>query len=367
MTITKRIGISYALIASVSAVLVAWLGYHEFVQEPRVFAAHGVSELHADTSAELSTVCFFGMMPVLLGVGWWWIHRVLAPLRALCETVEKIDFHNLRRTFPQTGSDDEVAKLSTAFGSMAERLDQSFRRIHEFTLHASHELKTPLTVMSLHLETALREKQSLSPEQTEWMTSQIDEVNRLTRIVDSLTLLTKADAGLVELKREPVQLGQLVEEAFDDAQILGQSRNLEVVLDKRDDAVVDGDRHRLRQLLLILTDNAVKYNRPGGTIHIAMSLMDETAELQITNTGAGYSTAKLENVFTPFVRGENARGLVEGCGLGLAIAEWIVHAHGGSIQLIAEGGEKITALVRIPARLATGQLAGEKLISASAS
>ena len=130
MRITTRIGISYALMASVSVIVVAWLGYHEFVEEAQTFAENGVSELHKDTTAELSTVSFFGLTPVLLALGWWWIYRVLALLKALSEAVEKVDLHNLEQPLPRSFNDDEVDKLSAAFRAMAARLDASFRRFH---------------------------------------------------------------------------------------------------------------------------------------------------------------------------------------------------------------------------------------------
>jgi signal transduction histidine kinase len=289
-------------------------------------------------------------MPLILFLGWWWIRHVLKPLGALTAAVEKIHAHNLREQLPRNMGDDEVDKLASVFNSMTTRLDESFTRIHEFTLRASHELKTPLTVMRAHLETALREGQSLAPEQTEWIDGQLDELKRLTQIVDSLTLLTKADAGLVKLEQQPVQLGEIVEEAVEDAQALARPYGVKVTLGECIGTVVNGDRHRLRQLLLILSDNAVKYNRPGGTIGISLSHSGDTAELRVTNTCDDISQAMLDNVFDRFSRGRNAQGKVEGCGLGLTIAQWIVHAHGGTIRLIIEQPGMTTALVRFPAQ-----------------
>ena len=348
MTIIKRAGLGYAAIAAVCLVLVSWLAYHEFVEEPKEFAERGVPELHKDVSAELSTVIFLAAVPALLGIGWLWMHRILKPLRELAGVVEKIDTNNLREPIPRSMNDDEVDKLTAGFNSMMARLDQSFNRIHEFTLSASHELKTPLTIMRAQLETALRDGASLPAEQTAWIDGQIDEVRRHTHIVDSLTLLTKADAGLLELERRPVHLREIVDEAFDDAKILADAHGIKVTLDERSDIEIAGDRHRLRQLLLILSDNAVKYNRPNGTIVIALRKADGMAELRITNTSKKLNPKSLEKVFTRFVRGENAQGHVEGCGLGLTIAQWIVQSHGGTIQLLAETDESITALVRLP-------------------
>lgn len=346
MTITRKVGIGYALISAVCLALVVWLGYHEFQEEPRKFAAMGLPDIHKDTSAELSTVCFLGVIPLMLGIGWWWLRRLLSPIMGLAEAVAKVDFHNLQQALPRTMKGDEVDKLSEVVNSMTARLKDSIHHIQEFTLHASHELKTPLTVMRAQLETVLRDRTSTQSPQNEWIESQIEEVKRLTHIVDSLTLLTKADAGLVELERKIVPLNDLVEEAFEDALILAQPQDVHVTLGQCESIKVTGDRQRLRQLLLILTDNAVKYNHPGGMIHLSIHHREDAAEFRITNTDAGPKSPR--NVFGRFVRGENALAKADGCGLGLTIAEWIVHAHGGSIQLIPEAEERVSVVVTIP-------------------
>lgn len=347
MTITRRLGIGYAIMASVCVLLLVWLWHHEFVAEAAEFAARGLTDVHKDTAAEFSTVCFLAVIPGLLGLGWWWTRRALAPLAALTHAAEQIESNNLRLPLPRSMNDDEVDTLAAVFDSMTARLDASFQQIREFTLHASHELKTPLTVMRAQLETVLRENGPLPAGQAEWVGSLLDEVQRLAKIVDSLALLTKADAGLVALERQSVPFGELVQEAFEDALILALQGQVRVTLDECAAAPLLGDRHRLRQLLLILVDNAVKYNRPGGELHIALREVDGSAELRITNDGGAIAPNE-QRLFGRFVRGENAMGKVEGCGLGLTIAQWIVQAHGGSIELRAEGGEKTTALVRLP-------------------
>jgi signal transduction histidine kinase len=124
---------------------------------------------------------------------------------------------------------------------------------------------------------------------------------------------------------------------------------VQVTLAECEDAVVTGDRHRLRRVRLILTDNAVKYSRPGGTVSISLRRVAETVGLRVTNTSGGIAPKTLEHVFGRFVRGENARGRVEGSGLGLTIAQWIVHAHAGGIQLIPEPDEKTAVVVEMPA------------------
>jgi signal transduction histidine kinase len=354
MTITRRIGIGYAIMAAACVLLVVWLWYHEFVEEPAEFAARGLSDLHKDTTVEFSTICFLAVVPLLLGFGWWWTRHALTPLRDLTRAAEQIESNNLRLPLPRSMNADEVDTLAAVFTSMTARLDVSFQQIREFTLHASHELKTPLTVMRAQLETALRESGSpLSAERAEWIKSLLDEVQRLANIVDSLTLLTKADSGIVTLERTPLPFAELVQEAFENALIMAQPQHVTVTLASCIPVQIIGDRHRLRQLLLILVDNAVKYNLTNGEIHISLRRLDAVAEFQITNDGDGISLETPARLFDRFVRGGNMKGKVEGCGLGLSIAHWIVQAHGGSIELCPEAGGRTTALVRLPIPQAT--------------
>jgi signal transduction histidine kinase len=347
MTIIRRIGLAYGCMTAACIALVSWLAWHEFVEEPREFAELGAPEIHKDTLAEFSTVCFLAAVPALLGLGWWWMRKVLAPLGALSEAVNRADPHHLPEPLARSMNGDEVDKLAAGFNSMTARLHESFRRIHEFTLHASHELKTPLTVMRGQLETLLRENHALSSEHAGWIDNQLDEIKRLARIVDSLTLLTKADAGLVKLEVEPVQFADLVQEAYEDAQVLAKPRAVQFCLDDCQPASVRGDRHRLRQLLLILTDNAVKYSEPGSTARLSLRVSGETAEVRVTNTSGPLAPGTLDKAFERFARGRNAQG-TEGCGLGLTIAEWIVQAHKGTIALRAEPEGCATAIVTLP-------------------
>jgi signal transduction histidine kinase len=267
---------------------------------------------------------------------------------ALTHAAEHIHVNNLKERLPRTGNGDELDRLTEVFNAMTARLDDSFTHIREFTLHASHELKTPLTVLQGELETALRD-QHCTPAQQEMYASQIDEIQRLARIVDGLTLLARADAGQVALACEPVRLDELVHDSFADAQMLAASQSIEVALGALDEVVVRGDRHRLRQLLLNLADNAIKYNRPKGRVDIALQRNGVAAELRICNTGPGIAPAVLPRVFDRFFRGDPAHNHdVDGCGLGLNIAQWIVKAHAGDIQITSEPDRLTTVTVKLP-------------------
>jgi signal transduction histidine kinase len=239
-------------------------------------------------------------------------------------------------------------RLTEVLNAMTARLNESFNRIRDFTLHASHELKTPLAVLRGQMETALRDE-PLSDAQRELCASQLEELRRLTRIVDSLTLLAKADAGMVQLSFAPVRFDELVRDIFSDTEILGEAAGIRVELTTCDPVGLNGDAHRLRQLLLNLADNAVKYNEPNGSISLELRHNGQAAEFTIANSGPGISRDALPRVFDRFFRSDPAHGSdVEGCGLGLSIARWIVSAHNGTIHIESQPDKLTTVTVRLP-------------------
>lgn len=348
MKIRTRLTLWYATILIVSLALIGAGTYQEIAEQmEHTHPRH----LWADAWDETSEIIFdVGLPAVFLGLlgGWWITRRALAPVRALTEAVERIHDRNLREQLPRTHSGDELDRLTEVFNAMTARLDGSFQRIREFTLHASHELKTPLTVIRGELETALREEH-FTPAQKERLLSQLDEIERLAKIVDALTLLTKADAGQVKLHFETVSLDELVRESFADMKILAQPQNIQVQLAACETISISGDRHRLRQLLLNLTDNAIKYNHPSGTAAVSLRRTDGFAELKIENAGPGIVPELQPRVFERFFRGDSSHSsTVEGCGLGLSIAQWIVNAHQGSIQFVSEPQKQTAVTVRFP-------------------
>jgi signal transduction histidine kinase len=356
MSIRTRLTLWYAGIMFVSLLAMGILSYHAFAPEPRA-AGNGVvvgtSPDESDESdfREVFRIIFWCGVPACLlavGGGWLMMRRALAPVTALTQAAERVTEHNLGERLIRTGDGDELDRLTEVFNAMTERLDQSFARIREFTLHASHELKTPLTVMHGELETALQD-QTLPGPRREQLESELDEVQRLAKIVDGLTLLTKADAGQITLACQPVQLHELVREACADAQSLARPHDIQVSVTACEELTVTGDRHRLRQLLLNLTDNAIKYNERKGTVTLSLRRVAGMAEVAIANTGRGISPEVLPRVFDPFFRADASHSqAVEGCGLGLSIARWIVNAHGGTIQLTSEPNRLTMATVRLP-------------------
>ncbi len=355
MTIRTRLTAWYAALMFVSLLAMALLMYHEFAPEPRARLETATPKFEegdeGDLRETLRIIFWCGVPSALLALagGWWLMRKALTPVAALTLAAEKIHDRNLSEQLPRSGNGDELDRLTEVFNAMTARLDGSFQRIREFTLHASHELKTPLTVLHGELETALTEN-NLPAAQRDRLASQLDEIQRLTKIVDGLTLLTKADAGQISLKAEPLALDEIVRDVFEDAQILAKPANLAVSLAVCEPITIHGDRHRLRQLLLNLADNAIKYNQPGGTVEFALRRAEVvTAELTVTNTGAGIPPEMLPRVFDRFFRGDPAHGgEVEGSGLGLSIAQWIVSAHKGAVKIESVPLKQTIVTVRLP-------------------
>jgi signal transduction histidine kinase len=348
MKIRARVTLWYAAILTVSLVIMGAGTYQEIAEQLHHDHSKRAWQHALDEASEM--VFYVGLPGMALGLlgGWWITRRALAPVTALTQAVEQKSDSNLSERLPSSGNGDELDRLTEVFNDMTSRLDDSFQRIREFTLHASHELKTPLTVMRGELETALGDEH-LTAAQKELLLSQVDEIERLARIVDGLTLLTKADTGQIQLELKPVRLDELMRECVADAKILAQPQGILVNLAPCDRVIVSGNHDRLRQLLLNLTDNAIKYNQPNGRVAISLSNTGAHAELKIENTGAGVPLEIQSRVFERFFRGDRSHSnAIEGCGLGLSIAQWIVHAHDGSIQFVSKPGELTTVTVRLP-------------------
>lgn len=355
MSIRTRLTLWYALIMFVSLSAMGVAAYFEFAQSRSevLHAAHVPEDVikrdEVEDFDEMSGILLWCGLPALLIAatgGWWFTRHALKPVTTLTEAAERIHDRNLGERLPRTGNRDELDRLTDVFNAMIARLDGSFQRIREFTLHASHELKTPITVLCGETETLLRDD-SLPASQRDRAVSELEELRRLAVIVDGLTLLAKADAGQIQLTLAPVRLDDLVRDSFDDTQILAHASAIRVELTACDETTVLGDAHRLRQLLLNLADNAVKYNQHGGSITMSLRQNNGGAEFTIGNTGPGIPPEILPRVFDRFFRGDSSHS-GDGCGLGLSIAQWIVAAHNGTIQIASTPAKLTTVTVRLP-------------------
>lgn len=299
---------------------------------------------------------FFGTLtllaPVVLvlsTIGGWFLAKVsLRPVDVITRTAQDITASNLSRRIPPTNTKDEIGRLSDTLNDMISRLENSFERIRQFTADASHELRTPLTIMTGELELALRSQKT--PERyQDVLSSALQEVLRLSHVVESLLLLSRSDMGQVVLHMEPTNLSDTLADLADAATILGTQKNIYINFRQGEDLYVEADGAKLYQMFLNLVDNAVKYTPAGGMISIAIHREGKWAEIRVRDTGIGIDEGHLRRVFDRFYRVDKARSREEGgAGLGLAIVQWIVEIHRGTIDIESEAGKGSTFIVRLP-------------------
>ena len=291
-------------------------------------------------------------MPIALAVslaaGWFLAGRALRPVDAITLAAQRIAAGDLSQRLTMPTAPDEIGRLAGTFNNMIGRLDTSFRQIRQFTSDASHELRTPLTVMKGETELVLRRPRALEDYQAV-LESNLEEIDRMTRIVEELLFLSRADMGEVKMESKPVLLETLVEDIHRQAPLLGQDRNIEVVLGTVMPALVQGDELRLRELLLNLVENAIKYSHPGGKVEIGLVTVGQEAILSVTDQGIGIGPEDQTKIFNRFFRTDGARNHTKkGTGLGLAICAWIVEFHKGRISVKSGVGQGSTFTVTLP-------------------
>jgi two-component system, OmpR family, sensor histidine kinase CiaH len=223
----------------------------------------------------------------------------------------------------------------------------AMNRQRDFVADAAHELRTPLSIMRTAAELSLA---GGSPgEQQVALEQVLAQGSQLTRLVDDLSLLARADSGVITLAREPVNLGRLVGETVEDLEVLAQEPGVHLDFRRADDTVyVLGDAARLRQLLVILLHNSLKHTPPGGTVSVSLERQGARATIGVRDTGPGIAPGDLPHVFERFYRSKRARADSEGAGLGLAIGRWIAEAHGGQISAANAPGSGALFTVRLP-------------------
>jgi two-component system OmpR family sensor kinase len=292
------------------------------------------------------------LMPVVLFVafsgGWIMAGMVLRPIGQITRLADRISAKNLSERIPQRDVPDELGRLITTMNRMIARLESSFSQIREFSMSVAHELRTPLTILKGESELALT--RALTREETERLvTTYLEETVRMSRIVDDLLTLAKADAGQIKIQNAPVELSRLLQDIHEDAVILSSDKPLTVELRRNDQAIVPGDEARLRQLFRVLLSNAVQYTDPGGSVIISSRRTGAEVHIDIEDTGIGIPQEALDRIFQRFYRVDEARTRVKGgSGLGLSIAHWIASAHNGSISVRSTLGKGSCFTVTLP-------------------
>lgn len=303
------------------------------------------------TQNTLVTVLIIGsaIAMVVAGLaGWLSTRRALAPLQAVTQTALQITRADdlSRRILYQGPSDDEVGQLIHAFNQTLGRLENLFNTQRRFIADVGHELRTPLTVIKGNVD--LMRRMGCSDDES--LVSIEDEVDRLTRLVGDLLLLAQAESGKLPLDIRTVELDTLVLEAMQQMRVLAREK-LKMRLADIDQVLVCGDRDRLKQVLVNLIGNAIKYTPPGGEVVVGLGKADNQAQITVSDTGPGIPEEDLPYVFERFYRGEKSRTRSKdgkGFGLGLSIAYWIVRNHGGTIEVDSKLGQGTTFCVWLP-------------------
>lgn len=305
-----------------------------------------IDAVHEDLLYILIMAAIFAV--IIAGVGSWVaIEQSLAPLDTILATTEQINkADDLSRRIPYKHlPNDEVGHLVLAFNNTLERLETIFTSQQRFLADISHELRTPLTVIKGNV--GLMRRMQVLDEET--LVSIDEEANRLTRLVGDLLLLAQAETGKLPLEKEALELDSLLFEVLQEMHVLAGDK-LTLKLTEIDQIQIQGDRDRLKQVLLNLVSNAIQYTPEGGDVNLSLSKLDGKARLHIRDTGPGIPAADLPHIFDRFYRTEKSRtrSKTPGFGLGLSIAYWIIDKHKGKIEVESTEGEGTTFTILLP-------------------
>jgi len=270
----------------------------------------------------------------------------LQPVKRIINTIHQITAENLRMRIAVPASKDEIRRLADTFNEMLERLEQAFTSQQRFFEDLSHELKTPLAVLKGELEVTLKRMRS-TREYEATLTSSLEEINRIIRVVEDLLMLARFDNNLAILETSRLDIKGLVGEAAESIRILARQKNIEIRLSGRAGVIVHGDKEKLRRLFLNLLENAVKYSQPGGIVSVQVEEVKPWAQISVADTGRGIPEDEIPNIFERFYRLEKSRS-PGGFGLGLSIARSIVEAHKGKIEVKSSVGKGSTFIASLP-------------------
>jgi two-component system, OmpR family, sensor kinase len=289
---------------------------------------------------------------LLASVGGYFLARKsLAPVVAMSNQAEHINAANLHERLRVKNEKDELGHLAASFNQLLERVDQSFERQRRFMSDASHELRTPAAILRGESEVALSKPSRPAEEYRDSLRVLHAEAQRLTRIVEDLFTLTRADAGQYPLEPRDFYLDELLHECAHATRTLALSKQISVACEVSEELPIRADEGLLRRMILNLLDNAIKYTPAGGSVVITCRRADPEYELRVTDTGPGIPPNLQARIFERFFRGDNARTRAEndggGAGLGLSIARWIAQAHQGRLVLTRSdsGGSTFTAFL----------------------
>ncbi len=272
-------------------------------------------------------------------LGYWLSGRALAPVNQIIESTEQIGLHNLSKRLEVPKAADELQRLTTTLNAMLERIEGSVKRVRQFTANASHDLRTPLSLIRTHAELALRRTRT-ETEYRESLARILTVSEETTQLIEALLTLARADAGAAQMHFAVLDLTPVIQKTGQQAAVLAQHKGLSFSSQLSSEAIyLRGDVATLERLLLAILENALKYTPSGGLVRLRSNIVASKAVIEVTDTGVGISSEDLTRIFDRFYRADQARSReVPGAGLGLSIARWIAEMHDGRIEVESQVG-----------------------------
>jgi heavy metal sensor kinase len=324
--------------------------YHD--QGAELFLALGLAAQDLQRLPNRVVGVYFLMLPVILlalGVlGWFASGRALQPLRHLAAVTRSVSEGNLSLRIQRPGSDDEVDTLIGTFNTMMERLEHNFQQIRQFSIDASHELRTPITVIRGQLEVALLTAETRE-HYREAIVAALHDVERLGQIVKSLLLLAQAESGQLKLEKTWVDLAPRVLEDVHQFRLAAGEKDIQIHVDLPEECEAEVDLVQFQRLLSNLLTNAIKFTQVGGEVRVVLAREPGEVRLTVADNGPGIGEHHLPKIFDHFYQvRQGDRASDKGIGLGLAFVAWIVKAHGGEVSVESQEGQGATFNVRLP-------------------
>jgi heavy metal sensor kinase len=318
------------------------VGSHRYLVEVGVSASRTEAIL-ADVLIMLAIGLPVAVLVAVAG-GFILVRRALEPVDRIAAKAEEITQHNLSERLPVLQTGDELERLSIALNHMISRLEDAIQSSKRFVADASHELRTPLTVLRGELESLVESGGS-----TETLGSMLEEVLRLNGIVEGLLALSRLDAGEAQSEWVRFDLAELAATTADQMSLLAEDKNITVSCEAAPGVMVEGDRARLKQVIVNLLDNAIKYTPNGGKVRLQITRQDGYAVLDVVDDGVGIPTEALPHVFKRFFRVDDSRSREQGgAGLGLSIVKSICAAHGAQVEVASVLGRGSRFRIRQP-------------------
>ena len=294
---------------------------------------------------------WLGPLALLLAAssGWFMASRALNPVRDIVHAAQKLDLSNLDHRLPVSGANDELDELAVTFNEAFARLAGSVGEMKQLTASMAHELRTPLAALRGEAEIALLHEGSVD-ELKRVLSSQLEEIDKLTKLIGQLLMVTKAESGLLRLERKPVDIAALLCDLDETLAVLAAAKGISLTFDYDEHLVAMGDSQWLKHAVLNVVDNAIKYTPEGGSVAVRGRKVGGYVVIDVRDTGIGIPVNAIPHIFERFYRADWSRAKdIEGVGLGLNLAKWILDHHGGDIYVTSEVGKGSDFGLRVPA------------------